>query len=86
MLAVAEVTTSTTYGIDVVEGERHLAMENIFLGKVSVETRLGEPSQQKIHFEVDTNGILTASIQDQLTNNKEGHRQDAGRRQNVQGG
>ena len=69
MLSASEVTIFSKYFIHVVEGERHLAMENLFLGKVPVETRLGEVSQWKIHFEVDTNGILTASIQDQLTNN-----------------
>ena len=69
MLSASEVTTTTSMGINIVEGERHLAMENLFLGRVPVETRLREVSQWKIHFEVDTNGILTASIQDQLTNN-----------------
>ena len=69
MLSAAEITAGNMYGIDIFQGERHLAAENLFLGNVPVYTRQGEPSQWKIHFEVDTNGILTASIQDQLTNN-----------------
>ena len=68
VLSEAEVSGNNCK-ISVFEGERHLAKENILLGKVKVNTRRGKVSQWKIHFEVDTNGILTASIQDQLTNN-----------------
>ena len=65
----AEVRTGTTYVLRVYEGERHLARENLLLGHFSVESKQGEVSQFRIHFEVDTNGILTASMHDQLTNN-----------------
>ena len=68
-MSASEFVTFTAMGLYVYEGERLLAEENILLGKLQVETRQGEKSQWKIHFEVDTNGILTASIQDQLTRN-----------------
>ena len=57
------------YKCDVYEGERLLAAENTHLGRLQVKTRAGEKSQFKVYFEVDTNGILTASVQDQLTSN-----------------
>ena len=68
-LSGAEVTRSSKMNLNVYEGERLLADENTHLGRLEVETREGEKTQFQIHFEVDTNGILTASIQDQLTSN-----------------
>ena len=68
-MSASEVVDFTSMGLNVYEGERLLATENTHLGRLCVETRVGEKSQWKIHFEVDTNGILTASIQDQLTRN-----------------
>ena len=68
-MSCSEVTEFGWMDLIVYEGERLLAAENTHLGTISVEIRKGEKSQWQIHFEVDTNGILTASIQDQLTSN-----------------
>ena len=67
-MSASEVMEYSSMNLHVYEGERLLAIENRLLGRLQVDTRKGEESMFKIHFEVDTNGILTASIQDQLTN------------------
>ena len=69
-MSASEVMEYSSMNLHVYEGERLLAIENRLLGRLQVDTRKGEESMFKIHFEVDTDGILTASIQDHLTNNK----------------
>ena len=64
MVTTHKVSTGEGRFIGIYEGERHLAKENTFLGKLTRTVKKGTISNAEILFEVNTDGILTVSYKD----------------------